>query len=497
MFKLESDQALDGWPEVPVACQSAPLDYDTGIFLVARDGTRRAIRFALDTASPAEPQRVTVLFEDVTASNLTALRLQHLSEHDPLTGLLTRPHFIKLLEQQMTHSQRVQVLLYLNLNAFHLVNDTAGLAAGDALLCWVSGTLREVIGPSHACARLGSNEFGVLITSLTTDDCTQLAQELKQRLVEFRFAWRDRTYRIQSSIGLAKRSAGIDSASAWVSAAETACAQAARVGGNRALWQTGPSPTSRQHALEWVAHIKKNLRRGRVDLFCQPIVPLSDPYGKPAMEVLFRMLDSDGTPRSPQDVLLTAEHYGLMDSVDKYVVRETLRTLSSEPMLTEGVAHWSINLSATSLRQDTILDFIHTILAETGVAPTKVCFEITETAAVENLAEVRWLIQELRSIGCLLSLDDFGSGMASYAYLRDLSVDYIKIDRSFVKDVATSDLSAAITSSIHQIGVLLGARTVAEGVEDEETAAKLSEIGLDYAQGYFYGRPAPITALLR
>jgi EAL domain-containing protein (putative c-di-GMP-specific phosphodiesterase class I) len=188
----------------------------------------------------------------------------------------------------------------------------------------------------------------------------------------------------------------------------------------------------------------------------------------------------------------TAERYGLMDAVDQWVIRRTLRTLGSMRAELDAVDHYAINLSATSLRQETLLDLIHAELDQSGVPPTKICFEVTETAAVENLAEARWLMQELGSIGCGFSLDDFGTGMASYAYLRDLRVNYIKIDRSFVRDVDHSALSSAIVESIHQIGALIGARTVAEGVETRAVADKLTALGLDFAQGYLFGRPAPL-----
>ena len=225
----------------------------------------------------------------------------------------------------------------------------------------------------------------------------------------------------------------------------------------------------------------------------QPIVPLVNPAeNRQSREILFRMLDPEGVARGPQDIVRTAERYGLMDAVDQWVIRRTLRTLGSMRAELDAVDHYAINLSATSLRQETLLDLIHSELDQSGVPPTKICFEVTETAAVENLAEARWLMQELGSIGCSFSLDDFGTGMASYAYLRDLRVNYIKIDRSFVRDVDHSALSSAIVESIHQISALIGARTVAEGVETQAIADKLTVLGLDFAQGYLFGRPAPL-----
>jgi EAL domain-containing protein (putative c-di-GMP-specific phosphodiesterase class I) len=207
------------------------------------------------------------------------------------------------------------------------------------------------------------------------------------------------------------------------------------------------------------------------------------------------MLDPEGVPRGPQDMVRTAERYGLMDAIDQWVIRRTLRTLSVSRERLDAADHYAINLSATSLRQETLLDVIHAALDQSGVPPAKVCFEITEGAAVENLAEARWLMQELGSLGCRFSLDDFGTGMASYAYLRDLSVQYIKIDRSFIRDVDVSPLSSAIVESIHQIAALIGARSIAEGVETQLIADKITALGLDYAQGYLFGRPQSLETI--
>jgi len=233
-----------------------------------------------------------------------------------------------------------------------------------------------------------------------------------------------------------------------------------------------------------------------VQLFCQVIVPLLDSHGPRSHEVLFRMLDDQGVPRGPQDVVVTAEQYGLMDQIDRFIIKQTLRELGRRrETLLDGAGHWSINLSASSLRTATIFDFVHEQLAANGVPPGKICFEVTETSAVSNLAEARWLMQQLRSIGCRFSLDDFGSGMASYAYLRDLPVDFIKIDRGFVKDVDRSELSSAIVESIQHIAELIGAKTVAEGVETQAVASALHVIGVDYGQGWLFGRPGPIADL--
>jgi EAL domain-containing protein (putative c-di-GMP-specific phosphodiesterase class I) len=205
------------------------------------------------------------------------------------------------------------------------------------------------------------------------------------------------------------------------------------------------------------------------------------------------MLDADGIARGPQDIIRTAENYGLMDAIDHWVVKNTLRQLAQDRARLARLDHCSINLSATSLHQEVVLEVIETELQRNSIAPEKICFEITETAAVDNLSEARALMQQLRGRGCRFSLDDFGSGMASYAYLRDLPVDFVKIDRSFISDVDTTDLNRAIVESIVHIASLLGARTVAEGIETRAIENTVTALGVDLGQGYLYGRPSPLS----
>jgi diguanylate cyclase (GGDEF)-like protein len=439
--------------------------------------------------------QVIVMAQDITEQRLNALRLMHLSCHDPLTGLLNRPQFIKQCEQALLTAGD-GVLVLLDIDQFRLINDASGLDAGDSLLAWVAAALREAMGKNDAAARLGGNEFGLLMRDASVAGAQKTAERLQQRLHDFRFAWRESTFSVRSSIGVVPVSERFESASALLGAVEAAAAQAKRRGGNQVfVWQDHEeaADVARRNALAWVARIKDNLTRGHVQLYCQPIVPLASHEDGESFEILFRMIGADGTVRGPQDVVLMAERYGLMDAIDQWVVKNTLRDLARDRKRLERIDHCSINLSATSLKGEALLDVIHTELSASRVPPRKICFEITETAAVDNLAEVRWLMDQLKTIGCRFSLDDFGSGMASYAYLRDLAVDYIKIDRTFVKDMDVDDLSSVIIESIHQIAGLLGARTVAEGVETQAIASALTALGIDYAQGYFFARPGPLS----
>jgi diguanylate cyclase (GGDEF)-like protein len=467
---------------------------DAQPFILTRHGRRRAISYSLDRKVHGGQ---VLLAQDVTEARLNALRLLHLSSHDPLTGLLNRQRFIRELEHALARrgADESGVVLYLDLDRFRLVNDASGLEAGDNLLDWIGAVLREAAGKSGLVARLAGNEFGVLLSETSVAQTVSLAEGLMARMRQFRFAWRNDTFAIKSSVGIVAISAIFDSATSLLRAAENACARAKQHGGSKLhVFAEEDHEKERHAALSWVARIKDNLNADRVKLYAQPIVALDPmaPHAGKAFEVLFRMLDPDGNARGPQDVVRTAEHYGLMDAVDRWVIEHTLTHLAQNPSLMEGLDHCSINLSATSLRKETLFDHVRRVVDTTAVSPSKICFEITETAAVENLAEVRSLIQELGALGFRFSLDDFGSGMASYAYLRDLPVNYIKIDKSFVKDVERSELDAAIIESIHQIGSLLGARTIAEGVESAGVAEKVASLGVDFAQGYWFAPPKPL-----
>ncbi len=474
---------------------------DVQPFLLSRQGMKRAVNYSVESVEdPVTHQsRILLLAQDVTEDRLNALRLMHLSQHDALTGLLNRQHFIKHLGETLSmvnKTGREAAAVFIDIDRFRLINDASGLDAGDTLLSWIASLLREVIGKDNVAARLGGNEFGLLLYDVNVRQAESVAREIVKRLQDFRFAWRASTFSVRSSAGVVTVCSEFDDASSILGAAEAANAKAKDSGGNRVVAWYEPAEAvqdARAQALSWVAHIKENLKHGRVQLYCQPIVPLLGGGKEPqSFEILFRMLDADGVARGPQDIIRTAERYGLMDAIDKWVVKNTLKQLGQDRKLLDSIDHCSINLSAMSLHKETILDLIRDQLQKNSVPADKICFEVTETAAVDNLDEARSLMREISELGCKFSLDDFGSGMASYAYLRELPVNFIKIDRSFVSDVDSSELNSAIIESIVHIASLLGARTVAEGVETPSIAGAVTALGIDYGQGWLYGRPRPL-----
>ncbi|HVJ19215.1 MAG TPA: EAL domain-containing protein [Polyangiaceae bacterium] len=478
---------------------------DAQPFLINRQGRKHAITYSVDQRldESGKPAGTVILAQDITEARLNSLRLLFLSSHDALTGLLNRTRFLEQLGEFLRDARakgESGALLYIDIDRFRMINQASGYDAGDSLLDWLGAALREAAAGLNATARLGGNEFGVLLYRSSPEQALDTAQKLQRAVSEFRFAWRDTTFAVRASIGVVPITDEHDSVTTLLTAAEDASRKAKDGGGARVFLRTSAEDGSerQQRALDWVARIKHNLERDHVQLYCQNIVPLYAKSAPTSYEVLFRMLDAEGVARGPQDVVTTAEQYGLMDQIDRFIIKQTMRTLGKHrDALLDSADHWSINLSASSLRTEAIFGYVHEQLAENGVPPSKICFEITETAAVQNLAEARWLMHELHSIGCRFSLDDFGSGMASYAYLRDLPVNYIKVDRSFVKDVDRSELCTAIVESIQHIAELIGAKTVAEGVETKEIAEALRVIGVDFGQGWLFGRPGPIAELAR
>jgi diguanylate cyclase (GGDEF)-like protein len=443
-----------------------------------------------------------ILLQDVTEARLNELRLEHHATRDPLTGLLNRHAFADHLASVLLESKsknRRFALAYMDLDQFKLVNDTCGHDAGDRMLQWVAATIRETLRENDIAARLGSDEFVILFDGYSQRRAIRAIRELAHRMREFRFGWLDKTFTVVASFGLVTESAGLASVEDLLGAAGHTCALAKERGRDHVqTYERDDVETTRHRdAMSWVASIKRNLQHERVRLFAQPIRSLGADDSWHRFEILFRMIDGTGAIKGPDAIIQTAEKYGLIATIDQWVVRNTLRVLSAQPkeFLTR-LDHCSINLSSASLRTEALLDFIYRQFDQFAVPPRKICFEITETSAVQNVEQARWLMQELGTLGCRFALDDFGSGMASYSYLRDLPVDFVKIDRAFVRELATSTLDHAIVGSITQISHMLGIQTVAEGVESQAVEERLKLLGVDFAQGYFYSRPQLLTDLL-
>lgn len=510
VFTLKSEDA----PEPPASTfptelGAAPAEHTA--LLERRDGQVIPIRHvigagrtAVDDLADTIPGRSgrLLVFRDVSGQQFLALQLARQARHDVLTGLLNRHAIAERVEHALHHSRRRgarHVLCYFDLDRFRLVNATCGHDAGDDLLQWVATRIHEMMGPADAAGRIGGDEFAVLLFDRDAREGERLARDLQRRLLEFRFGWEDKTFSIGASFGLVPFGAEMTRAADVLSAADHACRLAKDAGRGRVqvYHDNDAQMTQSRRSIQWVAAMQRNLEEGRLRLFAQAIHPLAvrGPVGA-HFEVLVRLVDESGRFQSPVGIIQAAEHSGMMDWIDRFVVKQALRTIGALPQRAmRRLDTCAINLSGISLLREGLLDFIVQEMNRSNVPPSKICFEITETAALANLAEVVWVMQELGAMGCRFAIDDFGSGHASYGYLETLPVQYVKIDGLFIRDLCDNALHRAIVESVHRIGCTLGIKTVAEQVETQAIADVLMGMGVDYAQGWLYAKPIPLAEL--
>lgn len=444
-----------------------------------------------------------VVFRDVTEQRKFTREMSHQATHDALTGLYNRRVFEDRLAQLLANTETDGIqhaLLYIDLDQFKIVNDACGHTAGDQLLRQLAAILRKEMRLSDVLARLGGDELGILLHNCQAEEALVVARKLLQTINDFRFVWKDRTFAIGASIGLVSFGDGLESAASVLSAADAACYAAKGKGRNRVLvYQAGDTELSqRRGQAQWVSRLKRALDEDRFVLYSQPIVRVSSPTAVPMMrEILLRLRDEDDTLIPPGAFLPAAERYGLMPAVDRWVVRTVLQWLAGHAADPALMDCYTINLSGLSLSDGKFQDFVLQELAVSGVAPTRIAFEITETAAVAALDSAVHLIKALKDKGCRFLLDDFGSGWSSFAYLKNLPVDFLKIDGGLVRDMTDDKLDDAMVRSINEIGHMLGIATIAEFVESGVVLQRLVLFGVDYAQGYAIERPAPIDAHLK
>ncbi len=446
---------------------------------------------------------VALLLLDASQRQNKAQRWQRAAIYDALTGLLNREAFIdhvaRAHEAERRGISRGHVLLHLDLDQFQVITDACGHAAGNQLIQWVASLVRERLRDDDVLARIGGDEFGLLIPRTTLDGANQLASEIHAALAFFRFVWQDRSFSVDLSIGLVPFDSDISSAEELVSAAEKACSLAKAQGRGRSqiFRHDADELRERQGLAQWAMRVRQALEENHFVLYWQRIRPLQiGAAGRPLFfEILIRMNDADGRLRFPGEFLPAAERFSLAGAIDRWVVREACKVLARQPAeFLAQVESVSINLSGVSVGDRAMLDFILEQLDRSGVPAHLLCFEITETAAVSNLHRAVQMIEALRERGCRWALDDFGSGMASYRYLSELPVDYIKIDGKIVAEMLSSPLSWTMVQSIHQLAHVMGARTIAERIENVEVLRELEKLGLDYGQGFYLDKPRAIAA---
>jgi diguanylate cyclase (GGDEF)-like protein len=438
-----------------------------------------------------EGRRVVVL-RDATAECALRWQLSFDAQHDSLTELLNRASFEAELATAVASAKAGthHALLYLELDQFKLVNDTCGHPAGDALLRRLATILTDGVRRSDVLARIGGDEFAVLLRRCSIENAIETAEALRERIAAYRFSWYGQSLRITASIGVVEITAESESVSTVLSAADVACFAAKELGRNRVHVCRGSAPPARCEEMRLVLRLARACEEGRFQVYFQPIVPVSANPNEPAhYELLLRMIDESGEVVSPGVFVPAAERYGLMPDVDRWIVRHTLAQLAQLDDV-RAPCMLAVNISGTSLSDDRFLDFVREELKISPPPPGSVCFEITETAAIANPAAVERFMRELRKLGCRFSLDDFGSGLSSFAYLKDLPVDFLKIDGRFIRNICADTVDDAMVEAIVRIGRAMGIKTVAEHVESEAAAERLAVLGVDYAQGYYYARPA-------
>ena len=445
--------------------------------------------------------------------------IRHMAYHDSLTNLVNRNEFEQRLQHAFTHvdeNSHPHALLYLDLDQFKIINDTCGHIAGDELLRQLATLLHEHVRDNDTVARLGGDEFGILLEHCPLRRARRIAEKIRQSIKNFRFAWQDKTFAIGVSIGLTSVIDEIHNVNEVLSNADMACYTAKELGRNRIhiYSEDDEELSQRRNEMQWVARINQALEDNSFVLHQQTIQSLANTVSiavanggrtnapKPVhseqnnCEFLLRMHDENGLLIPPGAFIPAAERYDLMPALDRWVIEAVFSYLDKLTNTEDGPSPsgvYFINISGASFSDSTLSTYIKHQLQMHQIPPEMICFEVTETSAIANLARAVEFIREIKELGCKFALDDFGSGMSSFSYLKTIPIDYLKIDGGFVKNMLTDPMDCAIVQVINQIGHVAGLKTIAEFVEDNPTRDRLISLGIDYVQGYGIERPKPLT----
>ena len=425
-----------------------------------------------------------------------AVKLAYHASHDPLTNLVNRLEFEKRLALALhtaSSQGRQHSVMYLDLDRFKIVNDTCGHAAGDQLLRQVSALLKEQVREGDSLARLGGDEFGVLLENCPLQEAIGIADKLRQCIGDFRFFSEGKSFSIGASVGVVQIADGTLNLTDILSAADAACYMAKEKGRNRVqFYRPHDSEVSmRRGEMEWVPRLQLALQEGRFVLYSQEIMSIGGQSSQASHhELLVRMIDPHGKIIPPMAFIPAAERYSIMPMIDQWVVHNAFAAISA---LGPDCGTYSINISGASIGDERILEFVREQFRKFVMPPRSVCFEITETAAIANFDKAARFFGEMKSLGCLFSLDDFGAGMSSFGYLKHLPVDFVKIDGSFVKDLGHDPIAVAMVRAINDVGHVMGKKTIGEFVNGEVVLGALRDIGVDFAQGNWISPPIPFS----
>lgn len=437
-----------------------------------------------------------VIFRDVTEVRALSSQLKYYASHDSLTGLINRRQFEQHLENAFklvqVHSEQKHVVCFMDLDQFKIINDTAGHEAGDEFLKQLSFLLQSLLRRSDILARIGGDEFGIFLEDCDVENALAIADKIRKEIKSFRFIWANNSFEVGASIGLATLDHSTVSLTELMRNADTACYISKEEGRNRIhLFDPNDEDIQkRQGELQWIQHIKDALVNNDFVLHCQTIMNIGDSQKKHC-EILLRLQNSDGNLVPPMSFIPAAERYEIMPDIDKWVITNTAKFLSENKKFIHN-RMFTINLSGQSLGNKGFGGFVIDILKINNIDPAIICFEITETAAISNLTQAIEFMKSLKAIGCCFALDDFGSGLSSFNYLKTMPVDFIKIDGHFILDICDDKTDLAFVEAINRIGHIMGIQTIAEFVENKDVLDKLKEIGVNYAQGYYIDKPKPL-----
>jgi diguanylate cyclase (GGDEF)-like protein/PAS domain S-box-containing protein len=475
--------------------------------LIRRDGQEIAID---DSAAPIRDRNgcivgAVMIFQDVTHARNLARQVSWQASHDALTGLVNRRQFDHHLQQALLTAQEQShehSLLFMDLDRFKIVNDTCGHVAGDQLLRQVTQLLQDQIRKTDVLARLGGDEFAVLLSQCPLEQAISVAHKLRESIYTFRFLWEEQVFTIGVSIGLVVINSESKSLADLLNSADAACYAAKNSGRNRVhvFASDEQQHIKQQGEMRWVARITKALEENLFCLYQQPIAAIASASSASASvpvkthcEVLLRLQDESGGVISPMAFIPAAERYNLMNQIDRWVVKTLFQNWPSlQPMPDSEPMVYAINLSGASVNDDQFIDFLQEQFVKYAVAPELICFEITETVAITNLTKARQFIYQLQALGCQFALDDFGSGMSSFTYLKNLPVNYLKIDGEFIKNIVHDSADYAMVEAITHIAQVMEIKTVAEFVENDAILEQLTKLEIDYAQGYGIAKPQPL-----
>jgi len=473
--------------------------------MIIGDGTdERSVEI---TASPLKNNRgdlagAVVVIRDVSEARGLTRQMSYQATHDALTGLINRLEFERRTQETLEHAQgnpSHHVLCYLDLDHFKVINDTSGHIAGDNMLREVAALVKETVRDSDTAARLGGDEFGLLLLGCPLEKARQIADDVVRKISEYRFVWKDKIFNIGVSVGLVEISHESGSLEELLSAADSACYVAKKQGNHVHVYSARDEAVARHRGeIHWLQRLQTAIKENRFELLAQPIVSATKVTNEgPALEVLLRLQD-DNVPGgiAPAEFLRAAERYRLMVEVDRWVVQTALTALGRGGIRLPEGRSIAINLSGQTLGDPNFLEFVVDCLDHTGVLPQQLCFEVTESAVITNVEHARRFIGVLHGMGCRFALDDFGRGLSSFANLKNLSIDYLKIDGSFIRNLATDSVNQAMVAAMVKLARTLNFKVIAEQVEDSSALEAARQMGVDFLQGFQLGRPQPLARIV-